>query len=167
MVRMQVCNVSIMDEVSVIDVPAQLVAGMRKEGAYDEIAGMILALFAYLASREMKMAGPPVFVCHEKSKDEVVEAQRNASADIEVALPVASSGEEREGVRFYKLPGGKMARIIHKGPYEKCEPAYDKLFAWVRENGKRVAGPSREVYLNDPREVGLDNAVTEILVPIE
>ncbi len=30
-----------------------------------------------------------------------------------------------------------------------------------------VAGPIREVYLNDPREVGLEEALTEIYVPIK
>ena len=31
---------------------------------------------------------------------------------------------------------------------------------------KKIAGPTREVYLNDPREVGIEEALTEIYLPI-
>jgi AraC family transcriptional regulator len=59
-----------------------------------------------------------------------------------------------------------MAKIVHKGPYDKCEPAYTKLFAWIEKSGKKIAGPTREAYLNDPNEVGLEEALTEIYIPI-
>ena len=60
-----------------------------------------------------------------------------------------------------------MARIVHKGPYEGCEAAYETLFAWLEENGKEVVGPIREVYLNDPNEVPPAEILTEIYAPIE
>ena len=156
-----------MEEVTVVDVPGQLVAGMRKKGAYDEIGNMIPAVCAHLASEGIEMAGAPMFICHEKSKEEVIEAQKNASADVEVAVPVSSKGKKGDGIRFYRLPGGKMARIVHRGPYEECGPSYERIFSWARDKGKKIIGPSREVYMNDPREVGFENAVTEIHVPIE
>ncbi|GAH06344.1 unnamed protein product, partial [marine sediment metagenome] len=39
-------------------------------------------------------------------------------------------------------------------------PVYEK-------NNKRIIGPIREVYLNDPREVGPEETITEIYVPID
>jgi len=33
----------------------------------------------------------------------------------------------------YELPGGKMAKIVHKGSYAKCSPTYEKLFSWIAE----------------------------------
>ena len=59
-----------------------------------------------------------------------------------------------------------MAKIVHKGPYDQCESTYNKVFAWIEKNGKQIAGPSREAYLNDPNEVGLDEALTVIYIPI-
>ncbi len=59
-----------------------------------------------------------------------------------------------------------MAKIIHKGPYEKCGPTYDKLFACLQQNGKTINGPIREVYLNDPHEVPPEEILTEIYAPI-
>ena len=60
-----------------------------------------------------------------------------------------------------------MARIVHKGPYEECGPTYEKLFAWIKENNKKIVGPTREVYLNDPKDVSPEEILTEILAPIE
>ena len=60
-----------------------------------------------------------------------------------------------------------MAKIMHKGPYEDCGATYGKLFAWLQKNGKRMNGPTREVYLNDPREVPPEEILTEIYAPIE
>jgi AraC family transcriptional regulator len=35
-----------------------------------------------------------------------------------------------EEIQVYKLPGGKMAKIVHNGPYEECSQNYEKLFSW-------------------------------------
>jgi effector-binding domain-containing protein len=49
----------------------------------------------------------------------------------------------------------------------ECEPTYEKLFAWIEESGKRLVGPTREVYLNDPREVPPEELLTEVYTPME
>ena len=108
---------------------------------------------------------PPIFVCYETA-EEAMEADKTGTADVEVAAPIVEKIEETEEIKCYTLPGGKMAKIIHKGPYDKCETTYNKIFAWIDKNGKKIAGPIREVYLNDPREVGLEEALTEIYIPI-
>ncbi len=60
-----------------------------------------------------------------------------------------------------------MAKILHKGPHEECILTSEKLFSWIAENGKRIVGPIREIYLNDPREVPPEEITTEIYVPQE
>jgi effector-binding domain-containing protein len=60
-----------------------------------------------------------------------------------------------------------MAKIVHYGPYEDCEPTYDKLFKWFTDNDKEISGPIREVYLNDPKEVKKEEIMTEIYAPIK
>ncbi|MCG7854799.1 MAG: GyrI-like domain-containing protein [Methanoregulaceae archaeon] len=69
-------------------------------------------------------------------------------------------------MNVYTLPGGRMARIVHLGPYEACEPTCLKLFAWIEEWGMKITGPIREIYHNDPREVSPDEIMTEILAPV-
>ncbi|NYT09624.1 MAG: hypothetical protein GKC09_06775 [Methanosarcinales archaeon] len=59
-----------------------------------------------------------------------------------------------------------MARTVHRGPYEECGPAYERLFSWIREKNLTVCGPIREAYLNDPREVSPDEIMTVICAPV-
>ena len=154
-----------MEEITVVDVKPQLVAGIRKKGYYREIAELLPKLYEYATKKGAKFTAPPIFVCHETA-EEAMEADKTGTAYVEVAAPIAEKIEETEEIKCYTLPGGKMAKIIHKGPYDKCETAYNKIFAWIDKNGKKIAGPTREVYLNDPREVGLEEALTEIYIPI-
>ncbi len=155
----------IMGEVTVVDVKPQLVAGIRKRGHYREIAELLPRLYEYAAKKGAKFTAPPIFVCHE-TPEEAMEADKTGNAFIEVAAPIAETIEETEEIKCYTLPGGKMAKIIHKGPYDKCEPTYNKIFTWIAKNGKKIVGPTRELYLNDPNEVGLEEALTEIYIPI-
>ena len=154
-----------MDEVTVVDVKSLLVAGIRKRGHYRQIAELLPRLYQYAATKGAKFTAPPLFVCHE-TPEEAAEADKTGNADVEVAAPIAEKIEETEEIKCYTLPGGKMAKIIHKGPYDKCEQTYNKIFAWIQKNGKRIVGPIREAYLNDPTEVGLEEALTEIYIPI-
>src|SRR4030042_1555343 len=141
-----------MGEVTVRNGEPQLVVGMRKRGTYAQIRPMTLALREYIEAAGAEIVGPPAFICHETPKD-VVKANLLRTADVEVVIPVSRQVEDVEDITCRELPGGPMAKIVHKGPYEKSADAYKKLFAWVAENHKKIAGPTREVYLNDPKKV--------------
>ncbi len=154
-----------MSEVSVSHVKPQLVVGMRRRGTYAQIRPMTTTLRRYIQASGARVAGPPTFICHETPK-EVVKANLQRNADVEVAIPVSTEIEGIEEITCYELPGGPMAKIVHKGPYEKSADAYKTLFAWIAENHKKVTGPTREVYLNDPRKVPPEELLIEIYAPI-
>ena len=155
-----------MHEIEVVEEAPKLVAGMRRHGQYREIAKMLPALFEYVMSRGARIAGPPMFLWHERSVAEAIEADEAGRADIEVCVPIVSRIPETAEIKCYELPGGTMAKMVHKGPYESSGPAYEKLFAWIEENGKRLSGPVREDYLNDPRTVEPQEILTVIYAPI-
>ena len=155
-----------MSDVTVVNVPTYTVLGMRKQGHYRDMAQMLPALCMFAATRGIQMTGPPIFVMHETTPEEAIAADAAGTADIEVALPVAGKARGEGEITLYVLPGGTMARIVHKGPYEACKPTYLKLYAWIEQNHKKISGPIREVYLNDPREVGPAEILTEIYAPI-
>lgn len=155
-----------MHEISIIDERPRLVVGDRKRGHYKEIAVMLPRLFEYALSQKARIVGPPMFLWHETSVEKAQKADFEGNADIEVCVPIAEKISETEGFKCYELPGGKMAKIRHKGPYEASGPAYEDLFAWMKEKGKELAGPIREAYLNDPREVGSEEILTIIYAPI-
>lgn len=154
-----------MSEVTIKEVKPQLVVGMRKRGTYAEIGPMIATVCQYAAGSGAQIVGRPTFVCHETPK-EAMKANEQSNADVEVVIPVAKKVPGTDRVTCYELPGGQMAVIVHQGPYEQCAPAYKQLFAWIATNHKKVVGPTREVYLNDPHKVPPQDIMTEIHAPI-
>jgi len=140
---------------------------MRKCGKYAEIATMIPKVCQFAVQQGVQIQGRPVFACHEIGAEEAMKADKEGTADVEVAVPVFGRVEGSDEVNCYELPGGTMAKTVHKGPYQDCAPTYGKLFAWLAENGKKIARPTREVYLNDPNEVPQAEILTDIYVPIE
>ncbi len=86
--------------------------------------------------------GLPFAIYHEMAPEE---------ADLELGFPVL--GEVDAGrVHSATLDGGRVACVVHTGPYEEVGSAYDALTRWVQLHGVRVIGPPREVYLNEPAE---------------
>lgn len=55
---------------------------------------------------------------------------------------------------------------MHRGPNNEIGPAYHTLAGWIQEHGHELAGPPREIYLNDPQEVEPAEIPTEIDWPI-
>jgi len=155
-----------MSEVSIVKLKPQLVIGMRKKGCYRGIAEMIPAICQYADSKKAKFCGPPIFICHENA-EEAIKANEEGNADLEVAVPIEKKIEETDEIKCYELEGGSFAKIVHKGPYQECCSAYRKLFKWIAEQGKKVCGPTREYYLNDPNVIKPEGILTEIYAPIE
>lgn len=155
-----------MHEISIVNEKLRLVVGARKRGYYKEIAVMLPQLFEYALSQKARITGPPMFLWHESSFEDAKKADLDGNANIEVCVPIAEKITETEMFRCYELPGGKVAKIKHKGPYETSGQAYENLFDWMKENAKELAGPIREAYLNDPREVGPEETLTVIYAPI-
>jgi AraC family transcriptional regulator len=156
-----------MEEVTVVEVPPMKVVGMRKRGKYLEIGSMIGAVYQYIAEQGAVPMGPPIYVGHEMSEEEAADANKAGNADLEVAAPVMGDVAESEEMKTYELPGGTMAKIVHKGPYQECKTTYGKLFMWIGQNNEQVTGPIREVYLNDPTQVSPEELLTEIYAPID
>ncbi len=155
-----------MEDISIVEVAAQQVIGIKKTGTYKLIPELLLKVYEYTVKKKMVVTGPPVFICHEISPEAVMEANEKGTAAVEVVWPVSGTVKGTKEMKVYELPGGKMAHTIHYGPYESCESTYLKLFDWIKEKGLRISGPIREVYPNDPREVPPEKIITEIFVPV-
>jgi effector-binding domain-containing protein len=156
-----------MEEITINEVPPQQVLGIKKTGNYLLIPELLMKVYGVIVENKITIAGMPTFVCHETSPDAVKEANEKGTALVEVAWPVSGTVNGSGEIRVYELPGGKMVRTVHRGPYETCESTYLRLFSWIEEHHLRIAGPIREIYPNDPREIKPEEIITEILVPIQ
>ncbi len=155
-----------MTEISLVEVPAIDVLGTRKTGTYALIPELLMKVFTHCQKKKVAIAGPPLFLCHEVSPAAVHEANEKGTAEVEIAWPVTGQVKGTKEITAYTLPGGRMAHVVHKGPYATCEPTYLALFAWIEKNHLAICGPIREVYPNDPRVVPPEEIITDIFVPV-
>ena len=87
--------------------------------------------------------------------------------DVEIGFPVSGTFSEKDDIKSSEIPGGKLARCLYTGPYNKIEPAYNALTAWVKENGYEATGVAYEFYLNDPGETPQEELMTQIVFPLK
>ncbi len=59
-----------------------------------------------------------------------------------------------------------VVSAIHKGPYDQVVGIYGAIIEYVFKNGYQIAGPSMELYLNDPMEVAESEILTEVRQPV-
>ena len=84
----------------------------------------------------------------------------------ECAVPVAAPFEASEEVQPSTVGGGEAAFALHVGPYEAIGETWQALVTWVSEQGRVPAGPTWEVYLDDPQETPEAELKTELYVPL-
>lgn len=151
-----------MEQPTIVDVKPQLVLGIKKQASYSQIPQLIRETIAYLQRQGGTCTGAPIFLYHEFGQED----KKITEGLLEVAWPIRQRIAETEEIKCYELPGGQMAKITYKGPYDQMVPVYEQLIAWIKQQGKTPHGPTREVYLNDPQEAGLENALTDIYIPV-
>jgi effector-binding domain-containing protein len=110
------------------------------------------SLGARLGGAGVAPAGPPYARYHAWGGD---------LADVEIGFPIAQPipdltalGETAEGdVGASELPGGRVAVIVHHGPYTELGDAHGRLHDWVHAQGEDEAPGPWESYIDNPEEV--------------
>ena len=88
-------------------------------------------------------------------------------AEISMCVPIADPIVETDGIANVEVPAGAVASIVHHGSYADMGPTYASVGVWIQEHGHTTTGPSREIYLNSPRDVAEADLLTEIQWPID
>ncbi len=150
-------------EVSIAESASQSVASVSKHTSLKRMKEDVVAAFTTLGAEINRSAlttsGPPMLIYHH-----VVDAE--SEGDIEVCVPVSVPFSGGAGTIGRTLESTKLAVTDHRGPYDELAPAYQVLTAWITEKGYELAGPPREVYVNDPRTVPPEELITRIEFPI-
>ena len=150
-------------EVTVTQVAPRAVAAVRIHTNPKQIAEHISLGFGKLMQGLMRHnsrpAGVPMLIHHDVIDEDT-------EGDIEVCVPIERAFDGDAEVYSRELEGGEMATTLHCGPYDQIAPAYHALAGWIPANGYEIAGPPREIYLNDPRLVKPSDLLTRIEFPI-
>ncbi len=86
--------------------------------------------------------------------------------DVEIGFPVARKLMGKGDIRAGEFPGGKVASVMHVGPYDQCSAAYDALAQWIKDHGYEATGVAYEVYLSEP-DVPPQEVQTLIFYPLK
>ena len=81
-------------------------------------------------------------------------------------MPVVPGATGGDRVTLEEVPASLVASTVHVGPYSEVCHAYEALQKWMTDKGRRPAGMVREIYLNDPDSVPVEELLTEIDWPI-
>lgn len=76
--------------------------------------------------------------------------------DVEIGVLVSGSFEPEGRMIASELPGGEVARTIHRGDYARLGVTHDAVRDQVAANGRELAGPRWEIYGHwraDPSEL--------------
>ena len=150
-------------DVQVNEVAPQLVAAIKIHTTLSRIGEDIPAGFSSLVqamgAEGASPAGAPLIVYHDIIDEET-------DGDIEICIPVAAEFAGGADTYGRQLEGGSMATAVHHGPYQEIAPAYHTLTGWVSEHGHELAGPPREIYVNDPQTVPPEELLTRVEFPI-
>lgn len=135
-----------------------LVAARRMRGKYSDCG----KAFGQLGRRfGSKINGKAMLLCHD------TEFKEN-DADFSACMPVRS-GQAKDDIEVFELPGGNCVSLVHQGPYETLRTSYERVFAYIAQHGYSPESPSREVYLKGPGMIfkgNPKNYLTEIQVLI-
>jgi DNA-binding transcriptional MerR regulator len=116
----------------------------------------------YVHSHGGTMSGAPLDLWYDMVTDQ------SENMRVAVAVPTQSNLEGNSRVKLDTLPGAEqMASVIHAGPFATLSQAYGVAFAWITDNGYRIAGPTREIYLQYERGGDQNKYVTELQFPLE
>ena len=155
-----------MSKVETVEVAAQPFVGLRMTTSGDPqaigsaMAPGFVALLGHLAERELEMAGMPLAVYHDFSPDQTT---------FEVGLPINAADADRAGdgdIAVGETPGGRAVKALHIGPYAKLGETHGAIMTFMADRGLQPAGPSWEVYVDDPGDADESTLRTEIYYPI-
>jgi DNA gyrase inhibitor GyrI len=107
-----------------------------------------------MASRAIERAGLPMTITRGRDGQGLL---------LEAAIPALATGVEPGGhVRAGFSPGGRAARVVHRGPQDRMGATYEKLAAWMAVHGLQEGRVSWEQYVSDPAQTPTEDLQTHI-----
>ena len=93
---------------------------------------------------------------------------READVRVRHSEAVEAFGTESDNIKFREVPETKVLSIYHQGAYENLGEAYAFIYKYAEDNGCKVAGFSRESYIDGIwNKESVDEWLTEIQLPVE
>jgi len=138
---------------------------VRVTCAADKVSATLAAIFpevgGVIQAQGAAMAGPPF------SRYHTIDVAAN-TIDLEAGIPLKAAITASGRVKASELPAGKAAMTWHTGSYHELQKSYDRLGAWMKQQGLEARGGFWEIYWTDPGlEPDPSTWRTQIFWPVE
>lgn len=143
-------------------VPAVTALVITMSGSYDQHPDAIGQLYAYLGEKGVSPGIP--FGIYFNTPAEVPEDSLKWMVGVEV--PKGTEAVDPFEVRDFEEIE-TAAVMTCTGPYGHATPCYDAMHKWIHENGCKVAGPGREVWMDDFLTTAEEKLRAKIIYPVE
>ena len=141
--------------------PAQPALSVRTHAAVQDLPSLFGktygAIMQYLGESGEQPTGMPFAAYYNMDMQNL---------DIEIGFPVARPLAGKGEIQASEFPGGKLASVMHVGPYDQCAPAYDALTQWIKAHGYESTGVAYELYYSEP-DTPPQEIRTEIVFPLK
>ena len=148
-------------DVRVAEVAAQPIAvvdGRARQADFPKvIRPMFDRFYQNVGSIDVGKRGLNIIVYRNSPDVNLLVSEQGVPLEIGVQVPAPFSGNDV--IRCSSTPGGRVATVVHMGPYQELRSAYDALGKWRADNQEKWAGPFWEVYghwSDDPAQVRTD-----------
>lgn len=148
-------------KIEIKNIPEYQVAFILKKGSYQQIPDTLGKVVGWLMAKEVEIQ-MPIYGVYYNSPMEVSED------DLEWEVGAAFIGEleGKDDIQIKTVPQHEAVTTVFKGPYGEAASVYMDLIQYATKEGYQIAGPVLESYLNDPSEVGENEALTEVQFPV-
>lgn len=146
---------------TIVTLEPQHVAMLRETVRMDALTAFFDRAFhavaALVEAQGVAFAGPPVGVYFGMPTETV---------DLGVGFPVDRPISPDAGVTAATLPAGPAAQVVHEGTYDSMAGTYERLMAWLAEQGREPGPLMWESYLTEPDDDHPESTQTLIVWPL-
>jgi effector-binding domain-containing protein len=140
------------------ELTAQPYMFIRQETKQSEIGNRIGACLGRLMPYVAANAGGMPIARWSKWEDGI--------GTMEVGIPVREPMPAKDEIEAGELPAGRAAVVTHVGSYDGLMGSWEKLKAWMQQEGLEGRADPWEAYVDDPGEVPVEKLRTIIHWPI-
>lgn len=140
------------------------VAYIYQIGSYEKIFKCLETVIEWIIEKDLKIK-EPIYGIYYNSPLEVSteELEWEVGSGFDGKNPIE---KEHEKVQIQIIPEHKVVSTIFKGPYEEASSVYVDLYNYTTQNNLKIAGPVKEIYLNNPSDDSEDELKTEVQFPV-
>lgn len=152
-------------DATIKEMPAYRLAAVRHVGPYNQISEAFARLCDIAGPAGLIGRGDCLMLAVYHDDPEGTPAAELRS---DAALTLPEGAPLPKGATELRVPAGRYASTMHKGPYDTLGDTWSRLMGqWIPSNGHRIAGSdSYEIYRNNPMEVPKEELLTELFVPL-